>query len=70
MRTSGEALVVSLGVNPAVRTLDLGYGDGTTTVPRARAGADVTGIDKARNFVAAGQRRAEEAGLTTLTFQE
>jgi len=70
MRHSGEALVESLGMTPPLRALDLGCGDGTTAVPLARLGADVVGIDIARNLVEAGNRRAAEAGLTRLKFQE
>ena len=70
MRQSGEALVKSLGITPPLRALDLGCGDGTTAIPLARAGADVTGIDIARNLVEAGNRRAKEAGLSRLKFQE
>lgn len=69
MRESGEALVASLGVVPPLQVLDLGCGDGTTAVPLARLGADVTGIDIARNLVEAGNRRAAGEGLTRLTFQ-
>ena len=50
--------------------MDLGCGDGTTAVPLARLGADVIGIDIARNLVEAGNKRAAEAGLTRLKFQE
>jgi len=56
--------------SPPLRVLDLGCGDGTTAVPLARTGADVTGIDIARNLLEAGNRRAKEAGLTELKFQE
>ena len=70
MRESGAALVASLGVTPGTRVLDLGCGDGTTAVPLAQLGADVTGIDIAGNLVAAGNRRAAELGLKNLTFQE
>jgi ubiquinone/menaquinone biosynthesis C-methylase UbiE len=70
MRESGEALVGSLGVSPALRVLDLGSGDGTTAVPAARRGADVLGVDIARNLVEAGNRRAHDAGLANLRFQE
>ena len=70
MRQSGEALVESIGVTPSLRVLDLGCGDGTTAVPIARRGAEVTGIDIARNLVAAGNKRAAEAGLDNLKFQE
>jgi SAM-dependent methyltransferase len=70
MRDSGAALVASLGVKPGMKVLDLGCGDGTTAVPEAQAGADVLGVDIASNLVAAGNRRAQEAGLRNLRFQE
>jgi SAM-dependent methyltransferase len=70
MRESGEALVQFLGVTTPLRVLDLGCGDGTTAIPMARLGAEVVGIDIARNLVAAGNKRAQEAGLRGLTFQE
>lgn len=70
MRQSGEALVRSLGITPPLRALDLGCGDGTTALPLAQMGADVTGIDIARNLVAAGNKRAAAAGLDRLKFQE
>jgi ubiquinone/menaquinone biosynthesis C-methylase UbiE len=50
--------------------LDLGCGDGTTAVPTARLGADVLGIDIARNLVEAGNKRAAALGLSRLKFQE
>jgi SAM-dependent methyltransferase len=70
MRESGETVVESLGVKPPLRALDLGCGDGTTALPLARLGAEVTGIDIARNLVAAGNKRAAEQGLRRLKFQE
>src|ERR1700733_7771362 len=70
MRQSGEAFVQSLGVAPPLRVLDLGCGDGTTALPLAQTGAEVQGIDIARNLVEAGNKRAEAAGLTNLKFQE
>lgn len=70
MREGGEALVRSLGVAPPLKALDLGCGDGTTALPLAALGADVLGIDIARNLVEAGNRRAAAAGLTRLRFQE
>ena len=70
MRESGEAVVTSLGIETPLRVLDLGCGDGTTAVPLARLGADVVGIDIARNLVDAGNKRAAEAGLNRLTFHE
>ncbi len=70
MRQSGEALVASLGVTPSMRVLDLGCGDGTTAIPLARLGVEVVGIDIAKNLVDAGNKRAAEAGLSNLKFQE
>ena len=43
MRDSGEAVVRSLGIQPGQQVLDLGCGDGTTAVPLALLGAEVTG---------------------------
>lgn len=70
MRESGESLVGSLGVTRPLRVLDLGCGDGTTAIPLAKMGADVLGIDIARNLVEAGSRRAAAAGLSNVTFRE
>src|SRR5438128_506713 len=70
MRESGEALIKSLGITKGLKILDLGCGDGTTALPEARLGADVLGVDIARNLVDAGNRRAKEAGLTNCRFIE
>src|SRR5438874_11812563 len=70
MRESGEALVATLGITKGLRVLDLGCGDGTTALPAARLGAEVLGVDVARNLVEAGNRRAREQGLTNCRFQE
>ena len=69
MRRSGERFVSSLGIAPGMKVLDVGCGDGTTAIPAAQAGADVLGVDIARNLVAAGNRRAQEAGLANLRFE-
>jgi ubiquinone/menaquinone biosynthesis C-methylase UbiE len=70
MRESGEALVQRLGITKGLKVLDLGCGDGTTALPGAKLGADVLGVDVARNLVEAGNRRAQEQGLANLKFQE
>src|SRR5216110_1093719 len=70
MRESGETLVEKLGITKSMQVLDLGCGDGTTALPEAKLGADVLGIDIARNLVEAGKRRAMEQGLTNIKFQQ
>ncbi len=70
MRESGEALVSQLGITPGLKVLDLGCGDGTTALPAAKRGADVLGMDIARNLVEAGNRRARLLGLDNCRFVE
>jgi len=70
MRESGKALIQRLAITKGTKVLDLGCGDGTTAMPAAKLGADVLGIDIARNLVEAGKKRAAEEGLTNLKFQE
>ena len=70
MRESGDALAKKIEIRPGMKVLDLGCGDGTTAIPEARLGADVLGVDIASNLVAAGNRRAQEEGLSNCKFQE
>jgi ubiquinone/menaquinone biosynthesis C-methylase UbiE len=70
MRESGQALVQQLGITKGLKVLDLGCGDGTTALPEAKLGAEVLGVDIARNLVEAGNKRAAEQGLNNLNFQE
>ena len=70
MRESGAAVVKATGITRGMKVLDLGCGDGTTALPAAQLGAEVLGVDIASNLVAAGNRRAAEAGLANLRFQE
>src|SRR3954463_15352640 len=70
MRESGNALVETLGITPGLDVLDLGCGDGTTALPAAQLGANVLGVDIARNLVEAGNARAQSLGLTNCRFQE
>jgi ubiquinone/menaquinone biosynthesis C-methylase UbiE len=41
-----------------------------TALPAARRGAEVLGVDIARNLVEAGNKRAREEGLTNCHFQQ
>lgn len=70
MRESGEALVNTFGIKSGMKVLDLGCGDGTTAIPEAALGADVTGVDIAQNLVAAGNARVKKLGLSNCKFQE
>ena len=70
MRESGEAVVARLGITKGMNVLDLGCGDDTTALPAARLGADVLGVDIARNLVEAGNKRAQQEGLSNCRFQE
>jgi ubiquinone/menaquinone biosynthesis C-methylase UbiE len=70
MRQSGEARIESMTISSTLDVLDLGCGDGTTAIPLAKTGANVTGIDIARNLVEAGNKRASAEGLTRRRFQE
>lgn len=70
MRQSGEEFVDSLGVELGMKVLDLGCGDGITALPAASRKAEVLGVDIAANLVAAGNARAQAAGLDNLSFQE
>ena len=70
MRESGASLVAQLGITKGLDVLDLGCGDGTTAIPEAKLGANVLGVDIARNLVEAGNLRAKSEGLTNCIFQE
>ena len=70
MRDSGDAVVQGLGITPGLKVLDVGCGDGTTAIPEAKRGADVLGVDIASNLVDAGNRRAQQMGLTNVRFQQ
>jgi ubiquinone/menaquinone biosynthesis C-methylase UbiE len=70
MRGSGEALAATLGITKGLHVLDLGCGDGTTAIPEAKLGADVLGVDIARNLVEAGNIRAKKEGLDNCRFRE
>ena len=69
MRDSGEEIARGLGITQGMKVLDVGCGDGTTALPAAQLGADVLGVDIARNLVAAGNARAQAAGLANCRFQ-
>lgn len=70
MRESGEKLALQFGIVKGMKVLDVGCGDGTTAIPMAKLGADVLGVDIARNLVNAGNERVKKEGISNCTFQE
>src|SRR5258708_5500637 len=71
MRGGGEAFGKPLGTKKGAKVVDVGWGDGTPPPhPAAKLGADVLGVDIARNLVAAGNRHVKSAGIKNLQFQE
>lgn len=56
--------IARLGLTSTEHVLDVACGTGNLTLPAARAGASVTGIDIAPNLVAQAQTRAAEEGLS------
>jgi SAM-dependent methyltransferase len=70
MRESGRDVVAALGITRGLKVLDVGCGDGTTAIPEAQLGADVTGVDISSPLVVAATTRAREMGLSNARFQE
>lgn len=70
MRESGTEVINNIGVQHNMKIMDLGCGDGTTALPAARVGANVLGVDIARNLVDAGNKRVQDENLTNCLFQE
>src|SRR5258708_176276 len=59
-----------MGSRKGRKVRGVGSGDGSTELRQAKIGADVLGVDIARNLGEAGNRRAAEHGLNNLKFQE
>jgi len=70
MGESGADIIGKLQITKDLNILDLGCGDGTTAIPAARLGANVLGVDIARNLVVAGNKRIKEEGLTNCVIRE
>ena len=62
--TSGAAdFVERLHLKPGLRVLDAACGSGNQSIPAARAGAQVTGVDIVPNLLEQAQERARGEGL-------
>jgi SAM-dependent methyltransferase len=59
----GPRLVQAAGIGPGMRVLDIAAGTGNASIPAAQIGADVIASDLTPELLAAGQRRAEAAGV-------
>ncbi|HEX8197522.1 MAG TPA: class I SAM-dependent methyltransferase [Pyrinomonadaceae bacterium] len=55
--------VERLNLKPGMRVLDVACGNGNQSIPAARAGAEVTGVDIAPNLVEQARKRAENENL-------
>jgi len=55
--------VKSLGIKPGDKVLDVACGTGNQSIPAAKLGADVTGIDIAPNLIEQAKTNAEKDGL-------
>jgi SAM-dependent methyltransferase len=59
----GARLVRRIGVRPGQEVLDVACGTGNATIPAARTGARVTGLDLTPEMLAVARRRADSAGV-------
>jgi ubiquinone/menaquinone biosynthesis C-methylase UbiE len=58
-----EEFVARLGLKPGQRVLDVACGTGNQSLPAARTGATVTGLDLAANLIEQARANANAAGL-------
>lgn len=59
----GQEFIDRLQLKPSARVLDVACGTGNQSLPAARAGAEVTGLDIATNLLVQARERAEKEGL-------
>src|SRR5262249_45653637 len=70
MRESGEALVQRIGITKGLKVLDLECEDGTTALPAAKFGANVLGVDIARNQLKPATNARQSTALQTSNFRK
>jgi len=59
----GEGFIQRINLNPGTKVLDVACGTGNQSIPAARAGADVTGLDLAPNLLEQARQRAAAEDL-------
>ncbi len=69
IETAAEEFIARLALQPGDRVLDVACGSGNLSIPAARAGAVVTGVDIAANLIEQARARADSEGLT-IQFDE
>jgi SAM-dependent methyltransferase len=63
LANGAEEFIARLELKPGMRVLDVGCGSGNQSIPAARTGADVTGVDIAANLLEQARQRAAEENL-------
>jgi ubiquinone/menaquinone biosynthesis C-methylase UbiE len=61
-----ERYVRRIGISPQAEVLDVACGTGNVTIPAARAGAKVIGIDIAPNLLEQARKRTADEGLNAI----
>jgi SAM-dependent methyltransferase len=69
IESAAEGFIANLALMPGSNVLDVACGTGNLSLPAARAGAIVTGVDIAPNLLETAARRARAEGLT-IKFDE
>jgi len=63
MNSGAEEFIARLELAPGMKVLDVGCGTGNQSLPAARTGATVTGVDIATNLLAQARQRAADENL-------
>ena len=59
--TAGETLVQAAGIEPGMDVLDVGCGTGNATIPAAKLGARVTGLDFSPGLIEVAREKGADA---------
>src|SRR5277367_7117273 len=69
LANGAEDFIARLELKPGMKVLDVACGTGNQSLPAARTGAQVTGVDIATNLLAQARQRAAEENLA-IQFDE